>query len=302
MASLQTKFNVGLFLIIGFIICLVAIVWLGMSHFLEKGHYYEAFFDESVQGLDKDSLVKYRGVTVGRVKRISVAPDTVLIKTVLKIEAGIEPGIDMVAQLKSVGITGIMYIELDKKLEGEPDLSPKITFPTEYPTIKTKPSDIKQFIGNINDVFNQIKQLDIGSISESLTAAMDEINRAVASLKTDQLSAAMLSSLKVWDNALTSVNSAATSFDKTVNRLNRVVTKNDKSFTRAVSRADELLTQGTRFIHNTDNNIHKLMVHLMVTIKNIEMASENLNRSLELISDQPSQLLFGKPVPPRNVE
>jgi hypothetical protein len=69
------------------------------------------YFDESVQGLDKDSPVKYRGVSIGRVENINVAPDAALIQVVLKIESGLESGIDdIVARLKSVGITGIMFV------------------------------------------------------------------------------------------------------------------------------------------------------------------------------------------------
>ena len=60
MASQRTKFNVGLFIIIGFTLSVIAIIWLGLSHLFEKGNLFEAYFDESVQGLNKDSPVKYR--------------------------------------------------------------------------------------------------------------------------------------------------------------------------------------------------------------------------------------------------
>jgi len=81
MASLRTKFIVGAFVATGMGIAIAAILWLGASNYLEKGNYYAAYFDESVQGLEKDSPVKYRGVTIGRVYRIGVAPDAALIET-----------------------------------------------------------------------------------------------------------------------------------------------------------------------------------------------------------------------------
>ena len=119
MASIKTKFTVGLFVAIGLAIAIVAIIWLGMSNYLQKGQFYSAYFDESVQGLDKDSPVKYRGVSIGRVHSISVAPDATLIQVILKIESGlkIEKDLisDLVARLKSVGITGIMFVELERK-------------------------------------------------------------------------------------------------------------------------------------------------------------------------------------------
>ena len=132
MASIKTKLVVGIFVMIGFALASVAIIWLGMSNYLEKGTYCVAYFDESVQGLDKDSPVKYRGVSIGRVESINVAPDETLIQVVMKIRKGLKLEIileNVVAQLKAIGITGIMFIELDRKKPLEPDRSPEIQCP-----------------------------------------------------------------------------------------------------------------------------------------------------------------------------
>lgn len=48
MASQRTKFAVGLFVASGIGITLMAIIWLGMSRYLEKGQFYAAYFNESV--------------------------------------------------------------------------------------------------------------------------------------------------------------------------------------------------------------------------------------------------------------
>ena len=74
MASQKTKFALGLFVTCGIGMVFLAVIWLGMSRYFKKGHYYATYFNESVQGLDVDSPVKYRGVSVGRVERIVVAP------------------------------------------------------------------------------------------------------------------------------------------------------------------------------------------------------------------------------------
>ena len=138
MASLKTKFAVGLFLMVGISFFILVTIWLGMSHFLQEGQYYVTYFDESVQGLEVDSIVKYRGVPVGRVEGIDVAPDAKLIQVTLKIESGQELDRDIVAQLKLVGITGSIFVELDRKEEGEPDQSPHLNFPSEYQIVASK--------------------------------------------------------------------------------------------------------------------------------------------------------------------
>jgi len=68
MASQKTKFAVGLFVATGIGVASLAIIWLGMSRYLEKGQYYVSYFNESVQGLDIDSPVKYRGVAIAQLR------------------------------------------------------------------------------------------------------------------------------------------------------------------------------------------------------------------------------------------
>ena len=126
MARKTSKFMVGLFTTLGIILGVIAIIWIGASKYFEKGARYIAYFDESVQGLQKDSAVKYRGVEVGRVESIRVAPDNKLIGVVMKINLRDE---DLtrtaVAQLKVAGITGLVFVELDRRKPGEPEPDPQ---------------------------------------------------------------------------------------------------------------------------------------------------------------------------------
>ena len=60
MPTQKTKFTVGLFIAGGIGIILIVIIWLGMSNFMRKGYFYSTYYNESVQGLEVDSMVKYR--------------------------------------------------------------------------------------------------------------------------------------------------------------------------------------------------------------------------------------------------
>jgi phospholipid/cholesterol/gamma-HCH transport system substrate-binding protein len=309
MISLKTKFAVGLFVIIGLFISFVSILWLGMSHYFEKGQFYVAFFDESVQGLEKDSPVKYRGVSIGRVKSISVAPDATLIQVTLKIETDFKPAEELIAQLKSVGITGIMFVELDRKKKSDQEISLQPELPSDYPVIATKPSDIKQFVGGVTDILRQVKALDIPAIAAGLKSTLDEIKLTFANLKMKELSASIKTSLDTLDRAFVSIDKAATSFNTLSANADKMIAVNEKevaeaivSINQSMKNASLLVGQGAELIKNTDSNINKLMIHLVATLQNIEKASENLSRSLEVIADQPSQLLFGQPLPSRKVE
>ncbi|MCF8068803.1 MAG: MlaD family protein [Desulfobacterales bacterium] len=302
MASIKTKFAVGLFVIIGFVLAIAGIIWLGLSHYFEKGTLYSAYFDQSVQGLDKDSPVKYRGLTIGRVDRIGVAPDDTLIEVIIKIESDIEMESDMVARLKAVGITGIMFVEIERKKTDEPDLSPELNFKTEFHVIATRPSEIEKIFDDINLFMETLKDIDLKGISDSLKSAIDNLDHAVDDA---QVLAVSNSIQQTFNN----MNALSTEARVTAGRIGRVIENSEtnfitaiESFNQSMAKAEEMMDTGKNLIINTDNKIDRLTNQLSMTINNLERATDNLNSLIEYTSEQPSQLLFGEPPPRKQIE
>src|SRR5664280_2745561 len=106
MSNKSSKFLIGLFVITGVMMCVFIIIWVGAADLFMKGSNYVTYFDESVQGLQADSAVKYRGVEIGKVQSIKVAPDYRLIEVVMKISLEGDLQNQTVAALTSAGITG----------------------------------------------------------------------------------------------------------------------------------------------------------------------------------------------------
>ncbi|MGD9052442.1 MAG: MlaD family protein [Desulfobacterales bacterium] len=325
MATQKTKFAVGLFIAIGFTLAILVFIWLGMSRFLQKGRFYATYFDESVQGLDVDSPVKYRGVFIGRVENIAVAPDSKLIQVVLKIESGQALDQNIVAQMKSVGITGRMFVELDQKKEGEPDRSPPLSFPSKYPIIASKPSEISGLIGGFDQILEQIKALDLEQISVKIKTTLDNINQTVDDADVERISRTINSSFEKmeqilederWDKVLASAENAGQSLnslldkaDLTLARVQGIVVSREETlktgldnFSRAMENANILMHKSTALVSGADASIAEMMQYLVVAAQNLELASQNLNQLMELLADHPSQLLFGEPPQPRNAE
>jgi len=196
MTTQKIKFSVGLFVASGITLAVLVFIWLGMSRYLEKGQYYVTYFNESVQGLDVDSPLKYRGVMIGRVTRIGVAPDGKLIEVVLKVESGQKLGTDIVAQLKTLGITGSVCVELDRKKRGEPDRSPLLSFPTEYPVVASKPSEITELLRDVDEVLSMIKSMDLEGISDKIKTTLDNINQSVDDADVERISETINSSFE----------------------------------------------------------------------------------------------------------
>src|SRR5512139_1090158 len=142
---------------LGLFVTLGVIIWVGASKYFEKRDRYVTYFDESVQGLQRDSAVKYRGVDVGRIEDIRVAPDNRLIEVVMKINLKEDVEKNSVASLRTAGITGIVFVELDQRDPEEPDLSPRLSFASQYPIIPSRPSQIRQIFSGIDEIIEKIK-------------------------------------------------------------------------------------------------------------------------------------------------
>ncbi|MGE5842703.1 MAG: MlaD family protein [Deltaproteobacteria bacterium] len=325
MASQKTKFVVGLFLVCGIGIAVLAFIWLGMSRYFEKGRFYVTYFNESVQGLDKDSPVKYRGVSVGRVHSISVAPDSKLVKVVLKIETGMVLDTNIVAQLKFVGITGSVFIELDQKIPGEPDRSPALTFPSEYPIVASEPSDLGEILRGIDDILNKIKAVDLEGISTKVKSSLDAIETAVHEADVKGLSAKAERTLDQlnrildthqWDKIMASTqetiraagdffergNATLTHAENAFAQARGIIADKEQAIRQALENIDKVLERSASLSADADETFAHMRKNLQVSAQNLERASENLNRFLEMLADQPSQLVFGEPPPRRQTE
>ncbi len=332
MASLKTKFAVGLFVLMGAVIVAAAFIWLGMSRYLEEGKYYVAYFDESVQGLNNDSAVKYRGVSIGRVESIGVAPDENLIEVVLRIESGMTLTNNMAAKLKSVGITGIVFIEIDRKKEDALDRGPQIRFPAKHPIVATEPSEMKLFVAGINDLMDQFKQMNVGGLAEKMRTILDRINTTIEDAQIKNISTDIRLSLqkieaildtRKWDKVLASVNSATTSFkafsdksdqavsdfEKVAVNLNGLLSENRlkigqlvNSLNQTIRDADTFFAEGKDFLEDGEHKISNLEPLLALTLSNLESASASLTGLVELLSEQPSKLIFSTPPPAKLIE
>jgi len=310
----------------------VSVIWLGMSRYFKKGQYYTTYFNESVQGLDVDSPVKYRGVSVGRVERILVAPDAKLIEVVLKIESGQPLDKDIVAQMRSVGITGSMFIELDRKINGDPNFSPPLSFPSKYPIVASKPSNIHKMLHNIEDALTQIRAMNLEGISGKIQLTLNSINQVIADanvkdiskkIETSVGSAGQLLGDKRWNQIMASVTHAGESLndimdrtrnslsrvENTVNRLDGITVEKEQTiktaledFKQAMENANAFLKKGNFLTEKTGDSLSLLKGHFLVIAQNLEKASENLNRLIESVSDHPSQFMFGEPPMPKKVD
>jgi phospholipid/cholesterol/gamma-HCH transport system substrate-binding protein len=335
MASARINFTVGLFMTAGLALATAAIIWLGMTSFMHKGEIFVTYFDESVQGLGVDSPVKYRGVTVGRVKSIGIAPDYHLIEVVIAIDdehAGPDRFADSEASLSGAGITGIMFVEIDRRQFPELDFSPTLTFDPEYPVIASRPSDMRKLFKEIDSIAAKIQSIDFKGISDQLVMAIGGFNTALAEAQIGAVSAdirtllatinaaanpermenmarnmdrSILASRKFMEQATEDLHRMEEALGQveailadTRPQVNATLT----SLASAAAKTDSLMTQGQMTMQQMQGTIKNLQDRLAITAGNLENTSSGLNAMITDIQDQPSRIIFSKPRKPRPVE
>lgn len=311
MARNTSKFALGLFVTMGVLIGIVFLIWVGASKYFEKGDIYVTYFDESVQGLQVDSGVKYRGVEVGRVMKIRVAPDNRLVEVVMKIQLKGLAETQLVSQLKSAGITGIVFIELDRKEAGEKVLGSGLAFKTQYPIIASRPSDIKQIMTGITNIYERIQGVDFEGISDETKKAAKSVDRffnsrqlagAIAHLESG--SAALDSMMQKVDQLMAEgkVDRALSDAQKTLNEAHQLVAMLREEL-RAMKLAEKSAKVGRltddldRLTNNLDRRSQRVSANVETVLKKLHQNSEQLDKLLERLQDNPSDLIFGRPVP-----
>lgn len=301
MAQRRLYFLVGLFVTAGVILGAAAVIWLGASKYFQKGAMYATYFDESVQGLQVDSIVKFRGVDIGTVRKIGVAPDQRLVEVVMKLDVKDFNVSGVVAKLTLAGITGIVYVELDRKKPGEPSLTPT-TFRPPYPVIPSSPSDIKQLESAVNEVVSRIREIDFAGISQQLTRTVKSIDSFVNSEKMQGIvrdagvaSKNLADSAEKINNFLAggSVDEVVANAAKAVGEARAVIAQVKTEVERA--NVGQTAARVDRFVDGTSAKMDSAMAEVELTAETLRRTAESVEALADRLKADPSALIFSRP-------
>jgi paraquat-inducible protein B len=159
MSAPTNRWKLGAFVVGSVAIGLAAAVVLAAQTMQIATVTYTSYFDEAVTGLEVGSPVRYRGVKIGNVSAIDVAPDQRHVEIIYSLGvkvlgrlglAGTSHGKetrillppDLRVQLASTGLTGTKFLQIDFfDTEGAPPPALPFTVPENY--IPATPSTMK---------------------------------------------------------------------------------------------------------------------------------------------------------------
>lgn len=315
-----SHWKLGLFVVTGLGLGLTTVALLGARSLRHEVGLYVSWFDESVQGLDVGSPIKFRGVTLGTVSQIQVAPDHrhVEVESALGVEALARLGLDVAVepvplgaprrlvmapdlrlQLASAGLTGVKFLQLDFF---DPRAYPPPVLPFAVPEnyIPTAPSMFKNLENSLTSVVSRLPE-----VTDQVSAALREIETMTRTLNAEHIPSRIVASLDAFDRAVGSaehllrrVDSAKLSqttiralqaAEATMQRLDALLVRFDRP-DGLMSRAE----QTTSRLGDTLQGADAVGEQLVDTLRAAEQAARSLRLLTEALVAEPDMLVKGR--------
>lgn len=273
---MESKVNfavVGAFVLILGALLIGGVLWLSSGKSYRHSYdTYLVYMNETVSGLNPDAPVRYRGVRVGGVRRIALAPGNVeLVQLTLDIEHGTPVKQDTVAVLRSQGLTGITTVELSG---GSRDSPPLQSGPgEEYPVIRSGPSLMLRLDSAVTALLTNLNRS-----SENINALLDEKNR-VALHHT-------LTNLEHFSGTL-----ANAELPELLKRIQRSADAFDRM-------ANETARAGASTASAVENVRAETLPEARQAIGELRELTTSLRRFSEALERNPGMLLRGRPAAP----
>lgn len=221
--------KLGAFVLLGLAALIATIVAFGAQRAKRETVAYHSFFNESVQGLEVGAPIKFRGVTIGYVSRIEIAPDHRHVDVLSQLDVAdirrmglteqseghgrgrrvrflVPP--DLRAQLGTQGITGIKYVSIDFfDPKGNPP--PALPFPVPEETIAVAPSVMKSLEDSVTKAMDRLPEL-----VDAVVAIVMRVDALVATLQSEGVTEKAASAITHADQVMAKLEATLATIDR----------------------------------------------------------------------------------------
>ncbi len=301
MSAPANHWKLGLFVVVGFCLAAATVVFLGARSLKKDTVTYKSFFDESVQGLEVGSPVKFRGVTIGNVAVIRVAPDHRHVEVAYELDVKDLHGLglsepkrfglhtrmvvpkDLRVQLDTAGITGVKFLLIDYF---SPQLYPPpiLPFPVPENYIPSTPSLIKNLEDSVIHALEHLPEV-AGQLQKLLPAVLATLSNIDTVLADGHKAINEIDAGKLSAQA----QSVMTNLNVTVVKINRMVDQvsSEKGLLSSVQRTADALG-------STARNANHVGPALEETLREVQGAAESIRRLADSLDRDPDMLLKGR--------
>jgi phospholipid/cholesterol/gamma-HCH transport system substrate-binding protein len=313
MSEKASQLRIGIFVILGVAILLGALFLFGIRNAFDPTYTLETYVLDNVDGLSVGSVVKLRGVAVGKVIEIGfswnmyevVQPAVVVVR--FEVKQHISPemfrkdfdealktvvGQGVRAVIQPLGITGTSIVALQTL---DPAHYPPLEFPwtPKHPYIPSAPSQFGQILASLEKTLHNLQQLDLAGLIVKLERTLASAEKALDRLSEFDVKG-------VSDGAVGLLGEASTA----VLEIQGLVT--DARTTLQNMRLEGLGENANRLLVDIDARLGTLLDRLSAidvrslndTLAGTREAARSLNEVLDQLQRYPSGFLFGGAPPP----
>jgi phospholipid/cholesterol/gamma-HCH transport system substrate-binding protein/paraquat-inducible protein B len=325
MASERKYFKIGAFVLGATGILTVAIVILGAGALFQKKYRIETYMEESIEGLDIGSPVKYRGVKVGELESTGFVATVynnkdprVRLLMVFRKEPGrsvvggtmserIQHLVDMGmrVQLASSGVMGDVYLELDM-MDPKENPPPTLPWTPEYPFLPSVQSTGTKVTGQVVSILDQVGKIPFDQISQKTATLLDTLD----------------STVKKLDPALAELTTAATEAGGLLKDTRQLISEDGKQLKELLGSTTDLMKSGraatdrlpatlekidgtldrmSAALRRVDRTLAEEGGSLDQTIDNLRVATGDLRDLMGELKRYPKQAVFGEAPPKKAV-
>ena len=249
----------------------------------------ETYIKQSVTGLDAGAAVRFRGVKIGQVTMIGLSGDIyerdlpfhdrrqyVVVRMQI---FGDKVNSDQIsefvknnlrARVKSMGITGVNYVEFDFVANASATPPLPFSWKSEYPVIPSLPNQADEIISGIQNLIGALNDMNLDGTQKKIDALLGNLNLMLAG--DGKGNEGVIESVKQLNVIMARINKAT-----------------DKEEIGLLMRE---LVAATTSLRQT---ITSVQGDTVLTIENIKQASENLNEFSRIASQSPSSLIWSDP-------
>ena len=285
-------FRLGVFVLAAIGVLIALILIFGSGQFFKRSFMVETYIKQSVTGLDVGADVRFRGVKVGQVKLIGLSGDIyerdvtfdkrrqyVVVRMQIFGDKVTEEQIaefvenNLRARVKSMGITGVSYVEFDFVAKDSVTPSLEYEWTSAYPVIPSMPNQADEIISGIQKLIGSLNEMKVDAVQKKLDALLDNLNVMMAG------------DGKGNEGVIRTVK------DMNV-ILGRIAKVTDKEELSVLMRELIGVTVALR------QTVTSMQGDTAMTMENLKQTSENLNEFSRIASQSPASLIWGEP-PPR---
>ena len=322
--------SIGLFIVTGVALGVTGLLLFGSSKMFSRTHEQILYFDGSLNGLHDGAPVKYRGVTVGSVKRVMIrfnqATNDSSMPVLLEIqeklvherlgdEAGvlfysrlqgdearaerIKQGLRASLQTESL-VTGVLYVDMR--------MNPNAQKP-EFHQLKKIYFELPSEPTQIQQLFENLASLDLKSLQTNIDHLIIRLDTTVGQLKMADINTGITNLLTSVNQLVTNpdITNALASLRPTLDQYRelgaKVTSKVDPladSITNSLAEADRALAQ----IRGAGANLRTMLApdspvlnELDRTLEQLAAAGQSISSLADFLKQHPNALIAGRELP-----